>query len=99
MTNALTSLPETFQECREYRHPWQDSNIVQARSELEQVQICPRCGNTRSRILSLRKTSYGHIVRKWQIKYEQKTYLLKRDQHVTADDWGEMRLSLLGFHQ
>jgi hypothetical protein len=97
MANQLTALPENYQTCREYRHPWEDHNVVERRSEVEQIQVCPRCGNERFRVLSLRKSDYGHIVRRWQIRYTEKGYLLKPKTKVTADDWGEMRMSLLGY--
>jgi len=95
----LLNLPHEYQECREYRHPWQDSNVIEQGREIEQVQVCPRCGNERSRVLSLRKGNYGHVVRSWQIRYRTKTYLLKRSdgQRATADEWGQMRMTLLGF--
>lgn len=95
MSNALSQLPENFQQCRENRHPWSDYNVIEQGTQLEQIQICPRCGNQRSRILSTSKRSYGHIVRKWQIKYVEKEYLLKLESPLTADDWGEMRMGLL----
>jgi len=100
--HQLLELPQEYQECREYRHPWQDSNVIEQGREIEQVQVCPRCGNERSRILSLRKGSYGHVVRRWQIRYRTKTYLLKHTddgQRATPDEWGAMRMALLGFQR
>ena len=98
----LLGMPTQYQECREYRHTWQDSNVVESGYEVEQIQVCPRCGNERSRVLSLRKASYGHVTKKWAMRYRQHDYLLKRDEkgeHVTADEWGSMRMTLLGYER
>jgi hypothetical protein len=97
----LMALPVKFQECREYRHTWRDSNVIETGSKLEHVQKCPRCGNERVRVLSLSKRNYGHVIRSWQMRYTAKEYLLKRGEHddglrPTEDERGALRMHLLG---
>jgi hypothetical protein len=97
----LANLSEAFQQCRENKHQWTASNVIEHKRDrmLEQVQVCHICANERWRLLSLRKDSYGHRLSKWHIRYTDKAYLLPKGvaKELTEDDFGELRMQLLGY--
>jgi hypothetical protein len=95
----LFELPQNFQECREYRHPWAPHTVEEAAYLVTETQICPRCGNERFRVLSKRKASYGHVIKRWQMRYREKNYLLKKEDRPTVDDMGVMRMGLIGYER
>lgn len=101
MKAALANMPERFWSCRENRHHWFDSNAIEDKRDrtLEQVQKCANCGNERWRLLSLRRQNRGHLLTRWKIRYVDKAYLFKKgvSAELTADDFGEKRLTELGF--
>lgn len=101
MRAELANLSESFQRCRENKHQWTDSNVIEHTRDkaLEQIQVCHICGNERWRLLSVRKQSYGHKLTKWHIRYTDRAYLLPKGvyKELTEDDFGEMRMGLLGY--
>jgi hypothetical protein len=97
----LANLRQEFQRCRENKHQWRDHNVIEHTRDkaIEQVQVCAVCGNERWRLLSLRKSTYGHRLTKWHIRYTDKSYLFPKGVagELTEDDYGELRMQLLGF--
>lgn len=98
MRAELSAKPEEYLLCRDKMHRW---DPLDAKPEtvtvLLVVEKCSICTAERTSLLSLRKSTRGHIIRRWMSKYPQGYLMPKGTGRMDIDDRGEIRLHNLGY--